>query len=58
MSKKRLKQRMEEYLLSGFGIPEGLKEQWLKLDGKEYQPSLQARIIYKIINGKQYGNNQ
>lgn len=57
MEKKLLKQRMNEYLLSGFGIPKGLEEEWEKLTKKKFNPSGMVKRVYWIITGKNYGKN-
>ena len=49
-----LRSRMNGYLLSGFGIPKGLEEEWLRLTKKKYKPSGFVRRVYWIITGKNY----
>lgn len=54
MEKELLKQRMNEYLLSGFGIPKGLEEEWKQLTKKDYKPSEFIKKMYWVVSGRIY----
>lgn len=60
MEKELLKQRMNEYLLSGFGIPKGLEEEWKALTKKDFKPSELIKKMYWVVNGRIYNtmNNE
>jgi len=40
------KQRIKEYLISGFGVPEGIRI-------PDYKPSIAERLMFKIIKGRE-----
>lgn len=54
MGKKILRQNIDAYLLSGFGVPEGLLEDWTELTGRDYKPSGMVAKVYWILTGQRY----
>lgn len=52
--KMLLRRRMNEYLLSGFGIPKGLEEEWERVTNQKYKPSGMVERVYWIITGNKY----
>jgi hypothetical protein len=47
--KQNIEKRIQEYLISGFGVPTGLREEWQKMSKKEYKPSFFERVMRRIM---------
>jgi len=51
--KQNLEKRIQEYLISGFGVPTGLREEWQKIGKKEYKPSFFERFMFSVLRGRE-----
>jgi len=49
-----LKEQIDKYLLAGQEAPIGLLEEYYDIHNKQYEPSMNVGLMYKVISGKKY----
>ena len=49
MNKEKLHRRIEAEAMSGFGVPEGMLNEWKIMTGADYQPSVAVKLMCFIM---------